>query len=243
MARTGAPSRTPPRLPIGAVLGHGDLGTSLLLVFPLFIIYEVGIAFAPADNGVDFVSRNLYALVGYQKSGYLILNGVLALAFLALMWWRRQKNPKASLGVAGMLLESGIYALTLGSLIVFVMQKLLGIEPSLAVNGVGTRVLVSCGAGVYEELVFRLGICAGGAALLRLFGLKHWVAVAFAFLVSSMLFSAAHHLGPAGEPWAFHVFVYRTIAGLIFATVFYYRSLAHACYTHAFYDMYVMIIR
>ena len=64
-------------------------------------------------------------------------------------------------------------------------------------------------------------------------------AMLIAGLVSSLLFSAAHHMGALGEPWSTNVFVYRTIAGAVFATIFYYRSLAHAVYTHAFYDVYV----
>jgi Type II CAAX prenyl endopeptidase Rce1-like len=91
--------------------------------------------------------------------------------------------------------------------------------------------------------VFRLGAFAGGAALLRLLGLRSTPAVLIAFLASSALFSAAHHLGAAGEPFALPVFVYRTLAGCIFAAIFYYRSLAHAVYTHALYDVYVMVLR
>jgi membrane protease YdiL (CAAX protease family) len=124
------------------------------------------------------------------------------------------------------------------------MRKLLGIDPRLAVGGGGlTNVLLSFGAGVHEELVFRLGACAGGAALLRLVGLGHRTAVAIAFVISSALFSAAHHVGALGDPWSFQVFVYRTLAGLLFAAIFYFRSLAHAAYAHALYDVYVMVIQ
>lgn len=228
--------------PMSAVLGHGDLGASLIAIFPLFIVYEIGVAFTPAMNGVDFVSRNLFALVDYSRKDYLLIHASLALAFLIYLFVRRRTASHPLKRFLPMLAESTIYALTLGSLIVFVMRKLLGIEPSLATGGLD-NVLLSFGAGVHEELVFRLGACAGGAALLRLLGLRHTVAVVIAFLVSSALFSAAHHIGPMGEPWAFPVFIYRTIAGLIFATIFYYRSLGHAAYTHALYDVWVLVIR
>jgi membrane protease YdiL (CAAX protease family) len=67
----------------------------------------------------------------------------------------------------------------------------------------------------------------------------HTLAVLIAGLASSLLFSAAHHMGALGEPWSTNVFIYRSIAGAVFATIFYYRSLAHSVYTHAFYDVYV----
>lgn len=234
-----APSGGPP---IRAVLGHGDLAASLIAIFPLFLIYEIGVAFTPAMNGVDFVSRNLFALVDYSRKDYLLIHGSLGLAFLIYLFVSRKRASHPIRRFPPMLAESIVYALTLGAFIVFVMRKLLGIEPSLAAGGL-TNVLLSFGAGVHEELVFRLGVCAGGAALLRLIGVRHALAVAAAFLVSSMLFSAAHHIGPMGEPFALPVFIYRTLAGLIFATIFYYRSLAHAAYTHALYDVWVLVIR
>jgi hypothetical protein len=227
--------------PLRAVLGRGDLSVSLLAIFPLFLIYEVGVAFTPVMNGVDFVSRNLFALVDYSRQGYLLLHGCLALAFLVFLFITRRHKDRPLRGFLPMLLESTIYALTLGSLIVFVMRRFLGIDPKLATGGL-TNLLLSFGAGVHEELIFRLGACAGGAALLRLLGVGHRLAIAIAFFVSSALFSAAHHIGAMGDPWSFQVFVYRTLAGLLFATIFYYRSLAHAAYTHALYDVYVMVI-
>jgi hypothetical protein len=240
---TTAPAVRKAGPPLRAVLGRGDLTVSLLAIFPLFLIYEIGVAFTPVMNGVDFVSRNLFALVDYNRQGYLALHACLLVAFVIYLFVTRRHKVHPLRGLLPMLLESTIYALTLGSLIVFVMRKLLGIEPQLSVGTSGlTNVLLSFGAGVHEEIVFRLGACAGGAALLRLLGVGHRLAIAIAFFASSALFSAAHHIGALGDPWSFDVFVYRTIAGLLFATIFYYRSLAHAAYTHALYDVYVMVI-
>jgi Type II CAAX prenyl endopeptidase Rce1-like len=224
------------------LLGHGDLGTSLLFVFPLFLLYGVGVMFAPSMNGVDFVSRNLFAAVGHDRKLYLLVHVGMAVGFLAVLAVLRSKKLFDARRFPPMLLEAGIYALTLGTLILFVMHRILGIEPKLSM-GLGTSIVLSIGAGVYEELVFRLGCFSGGAALARLFGLSNRAALVIAALVSSVLFSAAHHVGAAGEPWAFDVFVYRSLAGLVFAAIYWYRSLGHAVYTHALYDIYVMVLR
>lgn len=243
--------------PIAAVLGHGDLATSLLFIFPLFLIYEVGVVFAPVMNGVDFVSRNLYAALSYNTRNYLLFHVGLAVLFAGLLVWMRRRRAIRKNGdprrFFPMLLEAAIFALTSGSLILFVMRHILHIDPPLAVgdgppfaagglSGTATGALLSLGAGVHEELVFRLGLCAGGAALLRVVGVAHGPAMVLAFLSSSVLFSAAHHIGAAGDPWAFAVFTYRLLAGLLFASLFYFRSLAHAVYTHALYDIYVIVI-
>jgi hypothetical protein len=242
---TSTARRHPGDPPMSAVFGHGDLGTSLLFIFPLFFIYGVGVVFAPVMNGADLFSRNLFALVGYDRRLYLAVYGVLLVGFVLLLLYLRRKKSFDLRRVLPMLLESGIYALTLGSLIWFVMRNVLGFEP-VATGGLPegvSAVILSLGAGVHEELVFRLGMCSGGVALCRVLGLRHAVAVAVAFLVSSALFSAAHHIGELGEPWSPSVFVYRLLAGLVFAAIYWWRSLAHAAWTHALYDVYVMVLR
>ena len=65
------------------------------------------------------------------------------------------------------------------------------------------------------------------------------VAVAFAIIASAVAFSAAHHAGTYGEPFTQHAFAFRCLAGIVFGLVFWFRSLAHAVYAHAFYDMLV----
>jgi hypothetical protein len=229
---------------LSAVLGHGDLATSLLFIFPLLLIYEAAVIFSPVANGVDFVSRNLFALVGHSKANYLTVHLVLGVGFVGLLYWLKTKRRfRGAKTFLPMFLESAVWALALGSLIVFVMRDLLGIDPELSISGAAQNIMLSFGAGVHEELVFRLGLCAGGAALLRLGGISHTPSVIFAFLVSSAAFSAAHHIGSLGDPWALGVFLYRFLAGLIFAALFYYRSLAHAVYAHALYDVYVLVLQ
>jgi hypothetical protein len=227
--------------------GHGDLGESLVFVFPLFLLYGVGLAFVPTVNGVDFVSRLLAAAVGHDEGRYLALHAVLAAGFLGLvLYLRRWRGLRLRTGVA-VLIEAAIYALTIGSLIVFVMERLLA--PVLAVGSAPSlppalgHVVLAAGAGVYEELVFRVGLFAGGAWLLARLGLGPRAALVVAAMASSLLFSGAHHLGPLGDPWARDVFAYRALAGLGFAAIFWWRSLAHAVYAHFLYDVYVLILR
>lgn len=235
---TKSQTKAPPSSPFG----RGDLGASLLAIFPLFLLYEMGVVFTPVMNGVDFVSRNLMALVNYNRGEYLLIHGGLAVGFLAILWAVRRTRSLPRGTFLPMLLESAIYALTLGSFILFVMHRLLGIDPRLSMGPLISLVM-SVGAGVHEELVFRLGIMGGGAALLRVLGVGPRMAISVATLVSSVLFSAVHHIGALGDPFTIDVFVYRILAGLMFSAIFYWRSLGHAVYTHALYDVYVMIIK
>ncbi len=226
-----------------------NLLTSLVLVFPLFLIYQIGVLFTlPMLNGADFVTIFLIHTLGLSLKGYLgFLGGVLLLFCLGFLVLRRhQKFDRAM--VLPVILESLIWALTMGSLIALVMTKVLGIDPRLSAGiegqGVVTRFVMSLGAGVYEETVFRLGLMSGLAVVLeKLFKVVRWVSLLVALLVSATIFSAMHHLPPYGDPLTLNPFVFRILAGIFFGLLFWRRGFAVAVYTHAFYDVFVLVIR
>ncbi|HUH01036.1 MAG TPA: CPBP family intramembrane glutamic endopeptidase [Kofleriaceae bacterium] len=241
------------RAPAGpGVTGYGDLATSFILIAPLFLAYEIGVMFSSTINGVDFVTRLVYAAAGHSRRNYLLLHLLLAIGLVVYVSYLRRRRRVDAEMVVQVLLESAIYALTLGTFIVFVMQRVLGFSIAdsgdellgqLSFGTTGQAVVMSLGAGVHEELIFRLGAMAGGAALLVRAGLDRRAALVLALIVSAVVFSAAHHMGAQGESFEVSVFVYRAMAGLIFGAIFYYRSLAHAVYTHFLYDVYVLVLR
>ena len=100
-------------------------------------------------------------------------------------------------------------------------------------------VVISAGAGLHEELIFRvIGMGGLGFLLAGITGPRRaWI---FALVLSSLIFSLAHHLGPAGEVFTFAAFVYRALAGVFFALVYQLRGFAVAAWTHALYDVYVL---
>src|SRR5439155_25507259 len=92
----------------------------------------------------------------------------------------------------------------------------LGLELNAGPSGnpaVG-QLVTFLGAGIYEELLFRLLLFSGLLALLHRTGTSAALAVALAALVSATIFSGAHHVGPYGEPFDGYNFLFRTIAGL-----------------------------
>ena len=96
-----------------------NLLTSLVLVFPLFLIYQIGVLFTlPVLNGADFLTVFLFHHLGLTAGAYLAYTAAVAVAFVVAVVVLRRKqrfDPKLILPV---LIESAIYALTMGSLIV-----------------------------------------------------------------------------------------------------------------------------
>jgi len=217
-----------------AYTGHGELGSSLVLIFPLLLAYEIGVLFAGRVNGADLVTRAVFTAAG-SPAAYLAIYAIVAIGVS--LWIRHTRGwGTLRLALAGpVLLEAALYALTLGTVVSLVVERLLGLGLT------APSAISALGAGVHEELVFRLALIAGLLAVLRpadpLIGRR--LAVTLAIAASSVLFAAAHHLGRHGEPWTVHAFAFRAVAGAAFGAIFWFRSLAHAVYAHVFYDLLV----
>ncbi|MCA9669915.1 MAG: CPBP family intramembrane metalloprotease [Myxococcales bacterium] len=230
----------------GGRFSRGNLLTSIVLVMPLLIFYEIGVLFSTSMNGADLITSALVKLVG--RAGFIWVQLGLVVIMAGLIIYLRRTQQFELKQFLPVLLESGIYAATMGTLIIFVMVDVLHVNPKLAAgalaqSGPFDKLVMSIGAGVHEELVFRL-LLMGGLTWFAQKALKMrpWLAVLLALLVSSALFSAAHHWGSMGEAFRIGVFVYRLLAGVIFGLLFRYRSFAIAVYTHALYDIYVMLL-
>ena len=228
------------------MIGYFDksrqLGISLVLVAPVLLIYEVGLLVVGtgALNGADFVTQQVLRLGGF---GFLVFNlGILA-AYGGGLYASRKQGVNPSAFFVPLLVESAIYAFLMGTLILQVMQgvHLLGPEP-LGSRGLVTRLVLSAGAGIHEELTFRLVLMGGIAWTLRkVFGPDAKVLpLTVALVASSVLFSLAHF---SAEPFGWFPFWFRTFAGAFFGGLFLIRGFAVTVYTHALYDVYVLVIR
>ncbi len=111
------------------------------------------------------------------------------------------------------------------------------------------NIVTGVGAGIYEELVFRLIlICLLMVFFQDLLGLSHSNAIVSSVLISAALFSAHHHIivldGQLGRnaPFNWTEFSFRTMAGVYFAALFAIRGFGITAGTHAFYDIIATLI-
>ena len=106
------------------------------------------------------------------------------------------------------------------------------------------NIVTGIGAGIYEELVFRLILII---VLMMLFQdvlrLGHKVSIILSILISAAMFSAYHHIVYLGgqfvqsSPFNWPEFGFRTIAGVYFAVLFAVRGFGITAGAHAFYDI------
>lgn len=110
-------------------------------------------------------------------------------------------------------------------------------------------IVTGIGAGIYEELVFRLIlICLLMLVLEDLLGMSHLRSIILAVVISAALFSAHHHVFfvngrfGAGEVFSLGRFMFRTLAGVYFAVLFAVRGFGIAAGTHAFYNIIAAVL-
>ncbi len=224
---------------------------AMALALPLLVLYGLGVVVLPgAANGADVISQLLFAalsLLGPMRwAGYLGFYATLIVGNIWLISHLRKTSAFSPRWFYAVMAESAVYAVLVGSLassITADLTHIVGFIRPLSVTSSAdplTGVVMSAGAGLHEELVFRLGGIAGVA---RLWLGRGWRAPSLrllaVMLVSSLLFSAVHHIV---EPFTLTAFVFRTVAGLLFASLFLLRGFAVAAWTHTLYDVWLIVV-
>lgn len=227
---------------------------SLLFALPLLVLYEVaafllaGDAVSGIRNGADVLLKSLFLGFG-GPHGLLIFNLVLLVAGAWLVLRDRRRNPGPLQGgiFAGMMAESVVGGLLFGIIAGSLTAVLLGGVPGLAILQLDrfdlpTQLTVSLGAGIYEELLFRVvlvGALAWGGV--RLLGWSARTSGIVAAVVGALIFSAFHYIGPYGDPLQLGSFTFRFVAGLLFSGMYLLRGLGITAWTHALYDVFLTL--
>lgn len=226
---------------------------SLLFALPLLALYEA-LALLFRDemrgvrNGADVMLKGLAAAV-VGRDGPLV---VLGLAVLAGAWfvWRDLRAGGRLRGrvFVGMIAESIALALAFGLVVGTVTAQILGPLGAMSIapmDSLGTISLfvISLGAGIYEELVFRVllvGLLAWGGRVVL--GWRVGTAGVVAAVVGALIFSAVHYLGAYGDPFQLASFTYRFVGGLAFSAMYLLRGFGITAWTHALYDVFLLLL-
>ncbi len=223
---------------------------SILFALPLLLLYE-GLsallshsAVAGVRNGADVLLKSMFVALGGRDG--LVVFGLLLVGGGTLLVVRdlRRSGERLSARVfGGMLLESGAYATLLGFVVGWLTTLLLEGPRHLAIGGpaaldLHTQLVVSLGAGIYEELLFRVVLVGalmwGSRRLLRA---GTGLAATIAVIISALVFSSFHYVGALGDTFTVASFTFRAIAGVAFSVLYVTRGFGITAWTHALYDL------
>lgn len=218
---------------------------SFILVIPLFVLYEILITLINFNlpfqvrNGADVLLRRLLFFSGAYSE--FILIGVLLMC-ASLFWWKGSqllKNERLEYRIPIiMILESFVYALCIYVSFIKLPEILVIGQETISIIETLT---LAIGAGIFEEILFRLILFAGVMVLLtKMFQLEKSGAFIISLIFSSVLFSLFHYLGSFGDPFHWQSFLQRSLAGGILCGIYFFRGFGICAFCHVFYNFIVI---
>ena len=242
---------------------------SLLFALPLLVLYEVLAAVLSYEsggvrNGADVLIKSAFIAIAGQYGTMLFGAIVICVAVWLIGRDLRANGRTLKPAVfAGMTAESLVLAVVFGMVVSGITARVLApfavaapaamasqslvvlgaIQGPLQSLGWGTQLMVSLGAGIYEELLFRVVLVSALAFFAaRVLKLRAIPAGVFAVVVGAFIFSAFHYVGPYGDPLELQSFVYRMVGGLVFSAMYLLRGFGITAWTHALYDVMLLAI-
>jgi membrane protease YdiL (CAAX protease family) len=207
---------------------------SLAFVFPLILIYEIGWRSLGSRLLAFNLLHQFFAMIG--APGTFI--PALALVGILLAWhlacrdkWSVSVNTLLGMAIESLLLALPLLALA-AALARWQTHPLLWASSTESAD----RIIIALGAGIYEELIFRLiALTLLNLILVDMLRLsKSWSSLLMV-VISAVLFSLYHYLGP--EKFAWKTCLFRTLAGIYFGVIFICRGFGVTAGCHAIYDV------
>lgn len=242
----------------------------LIFLTPFIIVYELGmwrhltdtttgqtkLIDVSAYEQINFV----FELFGVNSGGWY-LPGIMLIVVLITLQILQRQSWRLHLGIPlVMFIESFILALPL---LVFdqIIRRLVSSEglPAISIGNPclsevlsstdlsslswQTRLILSIGAGLYEELLFRMILIAVIHSIgLHVFKISHNKAALAAIVISAVGFMFYHpQIHVAGEI-QINLVIFYLISGVYFGWLYVARGFGIAAGTHALYDIMVIIL-
>ena len=218
---------------------------SAVAALPLLVIYEILIVLSQSRywgirNAADVWIRTFLMAFDLQAQHLTFVLIGISLALIPIAKSRARGIKLKANYFALMFAECLAFSLVLGVL----LQSILRIGGlSSGGHGIGLmqNLALSIGAGLFEEIIFRVILLNLLFLLLSPLLKKKVVAAVVSVLLASFLFSLSHYIGTMADSWQLYSFMFRWAAGLLFTILYFVRGFGITAYTHAFYDIWVLI--
>jgi hypothetical protein len=230
----------------------------LALTLPVFLVYHLGVVFLHLRNGVDLLTGPLMNVADGDRVTYLLLTGGIGAAFalvFALLGRGRAFRLSKFIQIA---VEGIVFAVVLRLGASYVVGNLFAGNVRDEGGALG-GIVQSCGAGFYEELIFRVILFGLGANVLVWLFARERIGVlvtaparlslraagimAVWCLVVSAVFSGMHYIGSVGDAFQLTSFTFRLVLGVLLTLIYVTRGFAAAVWAHMLYDVWVIVLK
>ncbi len=219
----------------------------LTFLLPLIVLYEIGTHYFASDWARHTETRVLAFNLLRQFMAMFGATGrylpCFAVLFILLTWHIARRDPwQLQVGANFLMcIESALLALpvlALGNIISHYLPLY------SAAGSFRSGLVLALGAGIYEELVFRLiAFTLLNILLIDILRIEKRWAYLLIVVSSSIIFSSYHYWSPQSAPFRWSDCIFRTLSGAYFGILFIMRGFGVTAGTHAVYDIYFFTFR
>ena len=216
----------------------------LALTLPVFLAYHLGVVFLNIRNASDVVTGAMMQLAEGNKGVYLLITLAVGVVFATVFGILGRGHAFHFTKFVQIAIEGVIYAFLMRAVGAYVVGQMFA--GKVKIHGF-PGVIMSLGAGFYEELTYRALLFGLGSYFLRtvLFarGTIRGAIMTWTWaLACAAAFSAMHYVGPMADTFTLQSFVFRMVLGMALTVIFVFRGFAAAVWAHAFYDIWVLVL-
>ena len=218
---------------------------SVVASLPLLVVYEILIISSQSGywgirNAADMWIRTFLMAFDLQAQHLTFVMIGIAFALIPLAKTRSSGVKLKANYFLLMFAEAFAYSLVLGVALQYIL-RLSGLTTVGPGNGALQNFALSLGAGLFEEIIFRVLLLNLLFFLLSYVFKSKVTTAVISVLAASFLFSLSHYIGSMADSWQLYSFMFRWIAGMIFTVLYFMRGFAITAYTHALYDIWVLV--
>ena len=222
-----------------------------MFTVPLFLIYEIGIILTSSDNlfavrnGADALMRQILVstldLSTFGTNGLYLMGVVFFIGFITVYFLQRAFWDQISLNndfLIVMFIESILWAIILFFLMSNAQILLMLTTGKILLQ----QVTLAVGAGIYEEMLFRvilIYVISSILGFIFLWGKK--LKQVMAMVIAAGIFSLFHFMGDFGDSFSFDIFMVRFLAGIVLGLLYFARGFGITATSHSIYDLIVLI--
>ena len=218
---------------------------SVVSALPLLVVYEILVIMTQSRywgirNAADMWIRTFLMAFDLRAQHLTFVMIGIAFALIPVAKTRSYGVKLKANFFLLMLAEAFTYSLVLGGVLQSIL-RLSGLAAGAPGKGALQNFALSLGAGLFEEIIFRVLLLNLLFFLLNYIFKNKVTTAVISVLAASFLFSLSRYIGSMADSWELYSFMFRWIAGMIFTVLYFMRGFAITAYTHALYDIWVLV--
>jgi hypothetical protein len=228
--------------------------TILVFLLPLMILYELGtLLFLTSSTQVEVIRARAFLNTMFNAAGPWSFHLPPLLLSVILLCWHAFDKQKAKLQgkvLVGMAAESFLWTMPMVVLGVIagtapLLQTAAGVQPDATLQALSwpARLTLAIGAGLYEELLFRLLlITVVHALLVDAFKVHETAGSVVAVVLSALAFMLYHNVSLPGGGSDWRLLLIYSVGGVYLGALYLIRGFGIAVAVHALYDVFALAL-